>query len=122
MAGTIDTLPPELESTLDSDLRAQLGSLKSVIEAIQYAQRILPTVTMEEFEGMRRGARPLSRSAYLLGLLQRALIGIEEAFSNIESEVEDGPRPLDVKNFREIQLNEIAAAIKALSRHQPPGV
>lgn len=86
--------------------------LESATEILQEAEALLPAPSLEEIAAMRRKERPLTREAYLLGLLWRVAIGAENLASdlaNIDEEVLRNVRDLDVTALEFNAMEEAVA-------------
>lgn len=62
---------------------------ETATELLQEAEALLPVPTLEEIAEMRQKRRPLTREAYLLGLLQRVAVGAENLASDLRTVDED---------------------------------
>lgn len=62
---------------------------ETATELLQEAETLLPVPTLEEIAEMRQKKRPLTREAYLLGLLQRVAVGAENLASDLRTVDED---------------------------------
>lgn len=85
--------------------------LESATEILQDAEALLPAPSLEEIAAMRRRERPLTREAYLLGLLWRVAIGAENLASdlaNIDEEVLRNVQDLDVTALEFNAMEEAA--------------
>lgn len=71
------------------------------LELLQGAQALVPAPSLEEVAEMRQGKWPLTREAYLIGLLQRALVGTENLASDL--------RTLDEETLRNVHEIELSA-------------
>src|SRR5215207_7699862 len=79
------TLPAILEI-----LAQETESLDLEVEVLQSAQALIPLPSRTQVARMRRGTLPLSRTAYLLGRLQRAIVTLENVASDLRSDLEHG--------------------------------
>ena len=96
---------------------AQVAQMfESALELLQEAQASVPAPGLEEVAEMRQGKRPLTREAYLLGLLQRALVGTENLASDLRALDEE-----TLRNVHEIELSalEFNAMEEAVVRRSP---
>lgn len=108
------TLPKILEM-----LERQLESLDLEVEVLQAAQSLVPPSkrpTRTQVLRMREGALPLSRAAYLLGRLQRAIVAVENVASDLRTDLEHGFGGLDTVELVEADYNAIEAAVARLTR------
>jgi len=87
--------------------------LESATEILQEAEALLPVPSLEEIAEMRRKERPLTREAYLLGLLQRVAVGAENLVSDLRTIDEE--ILLDVHEF-DVTALEFNAMEEAVSR------
>lgn len=67
---------------------SQIDTLQAMISVLETAQRSLPRVSLADLERMRRGRRG-SRTAYLLGRLEAAIVDLEDLADNIALEFGD---------------------------------
>lgn len=87
--------------------------LESATEILQEAETLLPAPSLEEIAAMRRKERPLTREAYLLGLLQRVAVGAENLVSDLRTVDEE--ILLNVHEF-DVTALEFNAMEEAVSR------
>lgn len=84
---------------------------EAAVETLQSAQRSIPVPTLEEVAEMRRGERPLTPEAYLLGRFHRSLLAAENLasdFGEIDLELLSKVDELELSG---IELNEIEQAV-----------
>lgn len=62
---------------------------ETATDLLQEAEVLLPVPALEEIAEMRQKKRPLTREAYLLGLLQRVAVGAENLASDLRTVDED---------------------------------
>jgi hypothetical protein len=105
---TDDTLIPALVRV--ASLAAQV--FESAMEILQNAQDALPAPTLDEIAEMRQRKRPLTREAYLLGLLQRVAVGAENLVSDLRIDEET---LLNVHEF-DLSALEFNAMEEAIAR------
>ncbi len=103
-----DDLPPDL---LDL-LTYQAAALEQTVETFQHLQTRLTIPTLVETAAMRRGARPMSRAAYVLAQLQTAGIALENVASDLRTDLEYGFEPVAEKS--ETLFNALDAAVERL--------
>ena len=115
-----------LPGAMDSDetlipaivgVAAQVARMfESALELLQEAQASVPAPSLEEVAEIRQGKRPLTREAYLLGLLQRALVGAENLATDLRALDEE-----TLRNVHEIELSalELNALKEAVVRRSP---
>lgn len=81
--------------------RQVVRRLETVLEILQGIQSTIPAPTPEEVSEIRAGRRPLTPNAYLLGLLQRAILGVENVASDL--------REIDLKTLRKVHEIKLSA-------------
>lgn len=64
-------------------LAAQM--FETATDLLQEAEALLPVPSLEEIADMRLKRRPLTREAYVLGLLQRVAVGAENLASDLRA-------------------------------------
>jgi hypothetical protein len=106
----MDTTPI---STLAKVAAIAAQMFETAMEILQEAEVLLPAPTLEEIAEMRLKKRPLTREAYLLGLLQRVGVGAENLASDLRTIDED-----ILSNVQEIDVTalEFNAMEEAVSR------
>ena len=83
--------------------------LEAALEILQTAQSIIPAPTLGEVADMRLGKRPLTPEAYLIGNLQRVILGAENVVSDL--------RVIDLKTLRNVnKLNLSGVELNALEQ------
>ncbi len=108
-----------LEELLAS-LEAEASSLERIVGSLQDAQRKLAEPPEEEIEAFRRGERPLGLDAYLLYLIQVAIIGAENTASDLQTGLEaEALAQLDAIEPSPQIVNTIRSAIAATKLHAP---
>jgi len=100
-----DTLPAILEI-----LAKQVETLDVEVEVLQSVQAQVPLPSRTQVARMRTGALPLTRSAYLLGRLQRAIVMLENVASDLRTDLEHGFGNLDRVELVEADFNAIESA------------
>jgi hypothetical protein len=103
------TLPSILEI-----LANQVEALDLEVEVLQSAQALIPVPSVTQVARMRRGTLPLSRNAYLLGRLQRAIVTIENVASDLRTDLEHGFADPESVELVEADFNAIEAAVARL--------
>jgi hypothetical protein len=86
------------------------------VETLQTAQRSIPAPTLEEVAVMRRGEKPLTPAAYLLGRFHSSLLAAENLasdFREIDLETLGNVHELELS---EVELNAIEQAVKERRR------
>jgi hypothetical protein len=104
-----ETLPSILEI-----LAKQVEALDLEVEVLQSAQALIPFPSLTQVARMRTGALPLSRYAYLLGRLQRAIVAIEDVASDLRADLEHGFEDFESVELVEADFNAIEAAVTRL--------
>jgi hypothetical protein len=85
--------------------------LEAALEILQAAQSAIPAPTLEEVAEIRLGKRPLTQEAFLIGSLQRIMLGAENMVSDL--------RAIDLETLRnvhelllgDVELNAIGEAV-----------
>lgn len=85
--------------------------LEAALEILQAAQSAIPAPTLEEVAEIRQGKRPLTQEAFLIGSLQRIMLGAENMVSDL--------RAIDLETLRnvhelllgDVELNAIEEAV-----------
>ena len=96
-------------------LERQLDSLESEVEVLQAAQELVPLPSRTQVLRMREGSLPLSRPAYLLGRLQRAIVAVENVASDLRTDLEHGFGDVEAIELVEADYNAIEAAVERLN-------
>ena len=105
------TLPRILEL-----LERQVESLDLEVEALQAAQAMVATPPSPlQVARMRERALPVSRAAYLLGRLQRAIVAVENVASDLRMDLEHGFQDVESFELLEADYNAIEEAIARLT-------
>jgi hypothetical protein len=105
-----ETLPSILEI-----LAKQVEALDVEVEVLQSAQALIPLPSRTQVARMRRGTLPLTRHAYLLGRLQRAIVMIENVASDLRTGLEHAFGNLESVELVEADFNAIEAAVARLT-------
>lgn len=99
-------------SDLSKPIQEQADVLDRVAQILQEAQLSLPLPTWEEIAKLRRGG-PLSKEAYLLGLLQRVILSAENAASDLRAGIDpDTLENLDEIRLSVVEINAIETGLK----------
>lgn len=85
--------------------------LESATEILQEAEALLPAPSLEEIAEMRRKERPLTREAYLLGLLQRVAVGTENLVSDLRTIDEEILRDVHEFDVTALEFNAMEEAV-----------
>lgn len=81
------------------------------LELIQEAEALLPAPTLEEIAEMRQKKRPVTREAYLLGLLQRIAVGAENLASDLRIVDEDALSHVHEFDLTALEFNAMEEAV-----------
>jgi hypothetical protein len=84
---------------------------ETALEILQDAQALLPAPTLEEIAEMRQRTRPLTREAFLLGLLQRVVVGAENLASDLRTVDEDILRNVHDFDLSALEFNAMEEAV-----------
>jgi hypothetical protein len=108
--------PKPLPALLGTAAQVAQTMFESALELLQEVQALVPAPTLEEIAEMRQGKRPLTREAFLLGLLQRIVVGAENLASDLRAIDED-----TLRNVHELELSaiEFNAMEEAVTRRMP---
>jgi hypothetical protein len=102
-------------------LEYETTALEQVAEALQEAQELVPRPSPEDAAGMRAGELPVTRGAYLLARLQQFIVAVENAASDLRTDLECrfDPRGVDLV---QATFNALEAALEAaLQEAAKPG-
>jgi hypothetical protein len=89
--------------------REVVQMFEAALEILQAAQSTIPAPTLEEVAEIRQGKRPLTQEAYLIGNLQRVILGAENVVSDL--------RVIDLKTLRNVnKLNLSGVELNALEQ------
>lgn len=96
-------------------IRKQVETLDVSVGIFQDGQALVPLPSDDELAEMRRGKRPLSREAYLIGLFQRAIVAAEDLASDLRTAFEPGTlKNVHVMQLSAVEFNHIAAGLERL--------
>lgn len=90
--------------------------LEAGLEILQAAQTCIPAPALEEIAAIRTGKRPLTQAAFLLGLLQRAIVNAENLVSDLRSVDMETLSNLQDLRLSMLELNAIEEAVAERSR------
>lgn len=96
-------------------LESQVDVLEMAMQIFQQAQRMLPLPSATELAEMKKGSRPVGRTVYLLGFLQRAGASLEEVATALRNEIEDATEDVQREGLSQIDFNAIKEAIHDLT-------
>ena len=99
-------------------LESQVDVLEMAMLIFQQAQRMLPLPSSAELAELRKGSRPVGRTVYLLGFLQRAGASLEEVATALRNEIEDATDDVQREGLSELDFNAIEEAIQDLARRR----
>ena len=85
--------------------------LEAALEILQAAQSAIPAPTLEEVAEIRQGKRPLTQEAYLIGNLQRAILGAENVVSDLRAIDLETLRNVHELSLSGLELNAIEQAV-----------
>jgi hypothetical protein len=96
--------------------------LEAALEILQAAQSAIPVPTLEEVAEIRLGKRPLTQEAFLIGSLQRIMLGAENMVSDL--------RAIDLETLRnvhelllgDVELNAIGEAVAERAHSSRPAI
>jgi hypothetical protein len=96
--------------------------LEAALEILQAAQSAIPAPTLEEVAEIRLGKRPLTQEAFLIGSLQRIMLGAENMVSDL--------RAIDLETLRnvhelllgDVELNAIGEAVAERAHSSRPAI
>lgn len=109
--------------TISADLAAQIQEqarlLDQVAQALQKLQNTLPAPSIKEVSTLRRGG-PLSIAAYLIGLVQRAIVSVENAASDLTTGLDEETLScLDTMRPSAVEINAIESAMNERLQQRP---
>lgn len=104
-----ETLPSLLET-----LAKQVEALDREVEVLQAVQAQIPLPSRTQVAHMRRGTLPVSRYAYLLGRLQRAIVTLENVATDLRTDLDHGYADPGSIDLVEADFNAIEAAVTRL--------
>ncbi len=102
-------LPPELVSHLEK----QADALEQCAEVLSYVQAMIPLPSAAEIERVRSG-RTMTRDEYLLGRLQRVIVSVENAMSDLRVDLEYKFEPGGV-DLLQVDINALLAAVERVT-------
>ena len=96
--------------------------LEAALEILQAAQSAIPAPTLEEVAEIRLGNRALTQEAFLIGSLQRIMLGAENMVSDL--------RAIDLETLRnvhelllgDVELNAIGEAVAERAHSSRPAI
>jgi hypothetical protein len=97
-------------------LERLVETFDATFEVLEWAESLVPAPTLEEAGEMRQGKRPLTREAYLIGLLQRCALGAENLASDLRIDQETLRRVHELDSSQ-MELDAMVAAVAR--RHDP---
>lgn len=107
-----------LSTETATKILSQSALLERIAHTLQETQTALPVPSQEEVAALRNGGS-LSVAAYLNGLLQRVILSVENAASDLRTGIEEETLSmLDEMRLSTVEINAIVAAVD--ERHQRP--
>ena len=85
--------------------------LEAALEILQAAQSAIPAPTLEEVAEIRLGKRPLTQEAFLIGSLQRIMLGAENMVSDLRAVDLETLRNVHELLWGDVELNAIEEAV-----------
>lgn len=108
---TTETDCSPLPMILETSARVAQNLFSSAFDLLQEAQTLVPAPSLEEVAEMRQGKRPLTREAFLLGLLQRVVLGAENLASDLQAVDEEILRDVHEIRLSALEFNAMEEAI-----------
>jgi hypothetical protein len=105
-----DSALPDIQDVL----ARKAGELDVTVEVLHDLQGRIPRPSPSELARMRSGVKPLSRAAYMLGRLQRAMVVVENVAADLRADADS--EAVDLPDLGEADFNAIQAAAERLSR------
>lgn len=106
----METTTPPIPTLVNlATIAAQM--FETAVDLLQEAEVLLPIPTLEEIAEMRQKRRPLTREAYLLGLLQRIAVGAENLASDLRIVDEEILRNVHEFDVTPLEFNAMEEAI-----------
>ncbi len=96
--------------------------LEAALEILQTAQSTIPAPTLQAVAEIRQGKRPLTQEAFLIGSLQRIMLGAENMVSDL--------RAIDLETLcnvhelllGDVELNAIGEAVAERAHSSRPAI
>ncbi len=110
LEGRLEELLEEVRETV----LAQGEGLDLVISVLETAQRTLPRISLAELARMESGQEPVSKTAYLLGRLEGAIVDLEDVVGNLREDLERGLQASSLKLER-AEFRDIEGAIRRVA-------
>jgi hypothetical protein len=111
LAKRLEELLEEVRETVVS----QGENLMLVISVLETAQRTLPRVSLVELARMESGQRPVSKTAYLLGRLEGAIIDLEDVVGYLREDLGSGLDHVSSVKLRPAEFRDIEGAIRRVA-------
>ncbi len=92
----------------------EVDVLDVVADVLHVGQALVQRPTLDEVARMRAGTLPLTKPAYAIGRLQRAILHIENAASDLRLDAETG-FDLSGLELADVDFNAIEAALARFS-------
>jgi hypothetical protein len=110
---SIKSIKRKLSPELVSHLEKQADVLEQCAEILSYVQAMVPLPTAAEIEEIR-GGRAMTRDEYMLGRLQRVIVSVENAMSDIRVDLEYKFEPGGV-DLLQVDINALLAAVERVT-------
>ena len=98
-------------------LEYEAAALEQAAEAIQEAQELIPVPTPKAAAAIRSRERPMTRAAYVLARLQGTIVAVEDAASDLRTDLAHGFDPEGVELVERI-FNALEAALEAAATRE----
>ena len=103
--------PSPMPALMETAVRSAQMLFSSAFDLLQEVQALVPAPTLEEIAEMRERKRPLTREAFLLGLLQRVLVGAENLASDLQVIDEEILRDVHQLQLSALEFNAMEEAV-----------
>lgn len=111
----VDRLDELLEEVREIVL-SQAANLEGIISVLETAQRSLPRVSLAELGRIQRGEHPVSRTAYLLGRLEGAIVDLEDVAGSLKEDLGNGLDHVASVKLAAAEFRDIEGAIRRVAR------
>lgn len=91
---------------------SEVERMAELISVLATAQRSLPRVSLAELARMESGERQVSKTAYLLGRLEGAMVDLEDVAGNLEEDLGNGLDHVQEIKLAPAEFRDIEAAIR----------
>lgn len=103
--------PRPMPALMETAVRSAQSLFSAAFDLLQEVQSLVPAPTLDEIAEMRQRKRPLTREAFLLGLLQRVLVGAENLASDLQSVDEEILRDVHHIQLSALDFNAMEEAV-----------